>query len=64
MSISPNGAVIRPYTHKELAALYGVSWITLQRWLEPFKEVVGPKKGHFYNARQAEIIFMKLGYPE
>lgn len=58
-----NGIVIRPYTHKELAALYGVSWLTFQKWLKPFEEEIGIKNGHFYNTRQVEIIFAKLGYP-
>jgi hypothetical protein len=54
---------IRAYTHKELAALYDVSWPTFQRWLEPHAEVIGPKLGHFYNAKQVESIFEKLGRP-
>lgn len=58
-----NGIVIRPYTHKELAALYGVSWITFQKWLKPFESEIGLKNGHFYNTRQVEIIFEKLGLP-
>ncbi|HMV08154.1 MAG TPA: hypothetical protein PKA45_04680 [Cyclobacteriaceae bacterium] len=58
-----NGTVIKPYTHKELAALYGVSWLTFQKWLKPFEQDIGIKNGHFYNTRQVEIIFEKLGYP-
>jgi transposase len=55
--------IIRPYTHKELSRLYGVSWLTLQRWLKPFEESIGQKNGHFYTSRQVNIIFEKLGYP-
>jgi|JI8StandDraft_2_1071088.scaffolds.fasta_scaffold252158_1 transposase len=58
-----NGIVIKSYTHKELAALYGVSWLTFQKWLKPFEEAIGIKNGHFYNTRQVEIIFEKLGFP-
>jgi len=54
---------IRPYTHKELAALNGVSWLTFQRWIKPFAEEIGAKNGHFYSARQVAIIFNKLGKP-
>lgn len=58
-----NGIVIKSYTHKELAGLYGVSWLTFQNWLKPFKNEIGYKTGHFYNTRQVEIIFDKLGFP-
>jgi hypothetical protein len=62
--MSKSGEVsIRPYTHKELAALNGVSWLTFQRWLKPFADEIGVKNGHFYTARQVEIIFQKLGKP-
>ena len=59
-----NGIIIRPYTHKELAALYKVSWLTLQRWLKPHEEMIGRKIGHFYTARQVETIFKLIGWPE
>jgi hypothetical protein len=55
---------IKPYTHKELAALYQVSWPTLQRWLKPFEDLIGEKNGHFYSSKQIEIIFNCLGPPE
>jgi hypothetical protein len=58
-----NEIAIKPYTHKELAVLYGVSWLTFQKWLKPFEAVIGMKNGHFYNTRQVEIIFEKLGFP-
>jgi len=55
--------VVRPYTHKELAVLYGVSWPTLRKWMRPFANNIGKKSGHFYNTRQVEIIFKELGMP-
>jgi hypothetical protein len=55
---------IRPYTHKELAVFYGVSWVTFRKWLRPYEIDIGPKTGHFYNSRQVEIIFLRLGYPK
>jgi hypothetical protein len=54
---------LRPYTHKDLAGFYKVSWVTFQEWLKPFMEEIGPKKGHFYNLRQVKIIFERLGWP-
>jgi hypothetical protein len=54
---------IRPYTHRELALLYGVSWKTFQRWLKPYEKQIGPKRGHFYSAGQVRIIFECIGPP-
>ena len=62
--ITLSDAPIVAYTHKELAALYNVSWPTLQRWLQPYAEVIGPKQGHFYNAKQVQGIFETLGRPQ
>lgn len=56
--------IIRPYTHKELSVFYGVSWKTLRTWLKPYATDIGPKSGHFYNYRQIEIIFERLGHPK
>jgi hypothetical protein len=55
---------IRPYTHKELAAMYRVSWITLQKWINLHSKKIGRKCGHFYNGRQVRIIFECIGPPE
>jgi len=60
---SSNGISIRPYTHKELAFLYRVSWNTFQKWLRPIENQLGPKKGHFYSAQQVRLIFSSLGMP-
>lgn len=56
--------ITRPYMHKELAALYQVSWMTLRRWLRPFEPELGKKIGHYYNVKQVTIIFARLGLPE
>lgn len=55
---------IRPLTHKELAGLYNVSWLTFQKWLKPHMGDIGKKTGHFYNTKQVMVIFDKLGWPE
>lgn len=59
-----NEIKVRPYTHKELAVLYQVSWLTFQKWLKPFKNDIGKKNGHFYTTKQVLVIFDKLGWPE
>ena len=58
-----NDIIIKPYTHQELAMLYGVSWRTLQRWLKPFQRMLGEKNGHYYTTRQVTIIFTRIGWP-
>ncbi len=55
---------LQPYTTDELAFLYGITAKTFLRWLVPFGEVIGKKIGWYFNIRQVEIIFEKLGRPE
>jgi hypothetical protein len=55
--------IIRPYTHRELAALYNVSTKTLRRWLVPFANEIGPRIGYYHTPAQVAIIFRVLGYP-
>jgi hypothetical protein len=59
-----NEITIRPYTHKQLAALYGICWLTFQHWLKPHAVKIGRKQGHFYNSKQVGIIFQTFGWPE
>lgn len=54
---------VRPYSRKELTALYGVSCRTLRNWLNPLKKELGERKGHMYSVKQIEIIFDVLGVP-
>jgi hypothetical protein len=54
---------VRPFTHGQLCALYGISDKTLTNWLKPFRDLIGERRGHFYTVVQVEIIFDKLGVP-
>lgn len=54
---------IKPYKHKELSDLYGVSKKTFTKWLIPFREKIGERKGHYYSVEQVRIIFTLLGIP-
>jgi len=58
-----NETVIRGYTLKELAALYGVSTKCLRTWMQPHNEHIGEKKGRYFTALQVRIIFDRLGLP-
>jgi hypothetical protein len=63
MNMEYDGIVIKPYTHQDLTALYGVSKSTLRRWLRPHHLEIGEKYGHFYTSRQVAIIFSLIGWP-
>jgi len=54
----------QPYTTDELSLLYGITSKTFLKWTVPFKEQIGNKIGWYYNIRQVNIIFEKLGRPE
>ena len=58
-----NEVMIRPYTAKELAGLYGVSTKTLRTWMLPHKEAIGERVSHYFTALQIQIIFDRLGLP-
>jgi len=55
--------VIKPCTHKKLAASYGISTKVLRTWLRPFQHVIGHRKGHYYSLEQLFIIFEEIGWP-
>lgn len=47
-----------------MAGLYEISKKTLNKWLIPFEDEIGERRGHFYNPKQVGIIFDKLGLPD
>jgi len=53
----------QPYTTDEIAMLYGITAKTFLKWTEPFKNEIGQKIGWYFNVRQVNIIFEKLGRP-
>lgn len=54
---------LRPYKFGELARFYNVSEKTFRKWLEPFKNELGERCGHYYSIAQVKIIFEKLSLP-
>jgi hypothetical protein len=56
--------VLRPLTHKQLAQMYGVSWLTFQNWIKKVEKEVGKKTGHFYHVHQVRKIFELFGIPK
>jgi hypothetical protein len=63
MSTTHGKLVIKPYTKKELAAIYGMSPRCFSTWLKPFSKLIGSKIGKYYNIHQVKIIVDKLGFP-
>jgi hypothetical protein len=63
MSIRNNPIDIKPYTKKELAAIYGISPKSFCTWIKPMASEIGPKRGKFLNVIQVRIIFKHLGFP-
>ena len=55
--------MLKPYSVKEIAELYSISLKTLKKWLAPFVNEIGEKRGRYYTVLQVEIIFTKLGVP-
>ena len=54
---------LKPYSVTELSAIYQIHRTTMLRWLEPFENEIGEKHGRFYNVKQVQTIFEKLGVP-
>jgi hypothetical protein len=63
MSTHNDKIEIRPYTKKELAAIYQISPRSLSTWLKPFEVQIGQKMGKYYNVNQVRLIIDKLGLP-
>jgi hypothetical protein len=63
--LPPKAVIIkfRPYSHKELTVLYGISAKTFNRWLQPFAETIGKRNGRYYTIRQVRMIFEFLDFP-
>lgn len=56
--------VLKALTHKQLAQMYGVSWLTFQNWIKRVENEVGKKTGHFYHIHQVKKIFQIFGLPK
>ncbi len=58
-----NMVQVKVYSSGELARMYGVNRRTFKRWIEPFLNRIGKRRGRFYTIMQVKIIFEKLGTP-
>ena len=63
MGITNDKFELRAYTKKELAEKYQVSVKTFDKWLKPFSEKIGEKRGRFYTVNQVKTMLEVLGVP-
>jgi hypothetical protein len=63
MSIKNLELDVKPYTTKEMAAIYHVSPKTFNRWVNRIRTDVGEKNGRFFTINQVKTIFDKIGLP-
>ena len=56
-------AEVRPYSMKELRAMYRMTYRSFVTCLRPVKDQLGERPGLYYTVWQVEIIFMQLGIP-
>jgi hypothetical protein len=54
---------IKAYTVGELARFYHVDLKTFKKWVRPYQQYIGERKGWYYTNKQVTIIFEKLGEP-
>jgi len=58
-----NHIIIKPYTQKELAAIYGVSAKTFRKWIRAMDSELGDRIGYYYSIEQVKIVFTRLQLP-
>ncbi len=60
---TPKKIKVKAYSPGELAEIYEVDRRTLKRWLAPFAEDIGNRRGRYYTIWQVKKIFEKLSLP-
>jgi hypothetical protein len=55
---------LKPYNLKDLTIIYGVNIKTLKKWLLPFHDQIGEKRGRLFTVKQVKVIFSNLGIPD
>ena len=63
MSIENQKLEVKAYSTKELSLIYQVSDKTFKKWIDPFMDEIGQKRGRLYTINQVKTIFLKLGTP-
>lgn len=55
--------IIKRMSKTELARAYDININTLNVWITPHKDKIGPYLGKVYTPKQVEVIFQVLGQP-
>ena len=63
MGITNDKFELKAYSKRELAEKYQVSVKTFDKWLKPFTEKIGEKRGRFYTVNQVKTMLEVLGVP-
>jgi hypothetical protein len=63
MSMSKTTLEVKPYTMKEMAAIYCISARSFATWIKKIEPHVGRKQGRYFNVHQVRMIIEKLGLP-
>jgi hypothetical protein len=61
--VNGTAPILKPYTVKQLAEIYGVSSYTFKGWVEEITDKVGKKRGHYFTVKQVTILFDEIGPP-
>lgn len=54
---------IQPYTSKQLASYYGVSYRVFLSWVKEIKKKLGLQIGKTWNPKQIEVFIKEFGTP-
>ncbi len=63
MGITNDKFELKAYSKRELAEKYQVSVKTFDKWLKPFTEKIGEKRGRYYTVNQVKTMLEVLGVP-
>jgi hypothetical protein len=54
---------LMPYSLINLCSIYGVCDRTFKKWIAPFSEEIGSRRGRFFTITQVRTILKHLGLP-
>ena len=58
-----NPIELKPYTLKELAAIYGLTSKSFKGFIKDIEDEVGPRIGRYYTVVQVRVVFARKGIP-
>ena len=55
--------IVKPYRMMDLCIIFDVSYKTLRKWIQEYREEIGIRKGIYYSTVQVGIMLGKFGRP-